>query len=223
MASILKGKRKPSEEQQVREPAAIDGALEARAEQKLEPLKVQTLSTMEDQVKERVYNRLLDVIDLSLINTLPVDQARSQIVEVCMGLIDADAAPLNSEQRRRVVSRIEDEVLGLGPLEPLLKDASISDILVNGANQVFIERRGKLELTDVHFQNDRHLLGIIDRIVSSVSRRIDESSPMVDARLADGSRVNAIIPPLALDGPSMSIRRFAVELLTMDNLVELEP
>jgi pilus assembly protein CpaF len=131
------------------------------------------------------------------------------------------SAPLNVEQRKRVVQCIEDEVLGLGPLEPLLKDPTISDILVNGASQVYIERRGKLELTDLRFNDDRHLLNIIDRIVSGVGRRIDESSPMVDARLKDGSRVNAIIPPLALDGPMLSIRRFAVELLSIDDLVKL--
>lgn len=180
-----------------------------------------TLSSLEDEVKTKVYSRLLDVLDLSLINTMPAEQARIQIREVCVNLIAADSTPLNSEQRKRVVGRIEDEILGLGPLEPLLQDPTISDILVNGANQVYVERKGKLELTDVRFQDDRHLMGIIDRIVSSVSRRIDESSPMVDARLADGSRVNAIIPPLALDGPSVSIRRFSVEMLGMDALIDL--
>jgi pilus assembly protein CpaF len=132
-----------------------------------------------------------------------------------------ESAPLNIEQRKRVIQRIEDEVLGLGPLEPLLQDSTISDILVNGPQQVYVERKGKLQLTDVRFNDDRHLMHIIDRIVSAVGRRIDESSPMVDARLKDGSRVNAIIPPLAIDGPSVSIRRFAVELLSMDDLIEL--
>jgi pilus assembly protein CpaF len=120
-----------------------------------------------------------------------------------------------------VIRSIEDEVMGLGPLEPLLADSTISDILVNGAKSVYIERAGMLELTDVEFNDDDHLMNIIDRIVSAVGRRIDESSPMVDARLADGSRVNVIIPPLALDGPMVSIRRFSVEMLGMDSLVKL--
>ncbi|MEN8259711.1 MAG: CpaF family protein, partial [Pseudomonadota bacterium] len=115
----------------------------------------------------------------------------------------------------------EDEILGLGPLEPLLADPTVSDILVNGCSRVFVERYGKLELTPLRFQNDAHLMNIIDRIVSGVGRRIDESSPMVDARLKDGSRVNAVIPPLAIDGPSVSIRRFSVERLSMDDLVQL--
>lgn len=181
----------------------------------------QTLSTLEDQCKTQIYQKLMEVIDLSLMNTLEPDVARTQIRDVCLNLLKEEQVTLNSEQRKRVVARIEDEVMGLGPLEPLLKDSTISDILVNGPNQVYIERRGKLTLTDVRFNDSQHLMGIIDRIVSAVGRRIDESSPMVDARLADGSRVNAIIPPLALDGPSVSIRRFAVELLSMEDLVTL--
>jgi pilus assembly protein CpaF len=132
-----------------------------------------------------------------------------------------ESAPLSLRQRKVIIRRIEDEIMGLGPLEPLLADKTISDILVNGAKSVYIERRGKLVKTDVTFRDDAHLLNTIDRIVSAVGRRIDESSPMVDARLKDGSRVNAIIPPLAIDGPSMSIRRFAVELLSIDDLVNL--
>jgi pilus assembly protein CpaF len=120
-----------------------------------------------------------------------------------------------------VIRTIEDEVMGLGPLEPLLADPTVSDVLVNGPKSVYVERRGKLELTDVQFHSDLHLMNIIDRIVTAVGRRIDESSPMVDARLKDGSRVNAIIPPLALDGPMLSIRRFAVELLSVDDLIRL--
>ena len=179
------------------------------------------LNAVEDEAKRAIHEQLLEVLDLALVTSMPQEQARAQIREVCMNLIDRDAAHLNGEQRKQIVGLIEDEVLGLGPLETLLRDPTISDILVNGHDQVYIERRGKLETTDVRFQDDRHLLGIIDRIVSSVGRRIDESSPMVDARLADGSRVNAIIPPLAIDGPSVSIRRFAVELLTMENLIEI--
>ena len=181
---------------------------------------ISKLSELEQEWKDRLHAQLLDVLDLSLINTLDSAQARAQIRETCSRLVEEEAAPLNFEQRRKVIDRIEDEVMGLGPLEPLLNDKSISDILVNGAKQVYIERRGKLELTEVQFNDDQHLMNIIDRIVSNVGRRVDESSPMVDARLDDGSRVNAIIPPLAIDGPSMSIRRFAVELLSMDDLIE---
>jgi pilus assembly protein CpaF len=179
------------------------------------------LSALEQEWKEQIHGRLLEVIDLSLIGTLSDEKARAQIRDISQRLMGEESAPLNVEQRKRVVQRIQDEVLGLGPLEPLLKDSTISDILVNGAKQVYVERRGKLQLTDVKFNDDRHLLNIIDRIVSNVGRRIDESSPMVDARLQDGSRVNAIIPPLAIDGPTLSIRRFAVELLSIDDLIEL--
>jgi pilus assembly protein CpaF len=180
-----------------------------------------SLSKLESEWKGRIHTRLLEVIDLSLIGSLGDEQARVQIREISQRLIAEESAPLNVEQRKRVIQRIEDEVLGLGPLEPLLQDPTISDILVNGAHRVYVERGGKLQLTDVRFNDDRHLLNIIDRIVSAVGRRIDESSPMVDARLKDGSRVNAIIPPLAIDGPTLSIRRFAVELLGMDDLIDL--
>jgi pilus assembly protein CpaF len=180
-----------------------------------------SLSRLELEWKSKIHSRLLEVIDLSLIGTLGDDQARVQIREISSRLLHEESAPLNVEQRKRVIERIEDEVLGLGPLEPLLKDSTISDILVNGAHRVYVERRGKLQLTDVRFNDDRHLMNIIDRIVSAVGRRIDESSPMVDARLKDGSRVNAIIPPLAIDGPTLSIRRFAVELLSMDDLIKM--
>jgi pilus assembly protein CpaF len=180
-----------------------------------------SLSPLENEWKMRTYAKLLEVMDLSLIGTIPVEQARAQIREISTRLLNDDSATLNMEQRKRVIRSIEDEVMGLGPLEPLLADSTISDILVNGAKSVYIERKGMLELTDVEFNDDDHLMNIIDRIVSAVGRRIDESSPMVDARLADGSRVNVIIPPLALDGPMVSIRRFSVEMLGMDNLIGL--
>jgi pilus assembly protein CpaF len=180
-----------------------------------------TLTDKEQEWKTSVHSSLLDIMDLSLISTLPEQEARSQIREITKKMLDDHSAPLSSEQRQQVIRCIEDEIMGLGPLEPLLADPSISDILVNAHDKVYVERKGKLQKTDVRFADDRHLLNIIDRIVSAVGRRIDESSPMVDARLADGSRVNAIIPPLALDGPSMSIRRFAVELLTVEDLIKL--
>jgi pilus assembly protein CpaF len=159
------------------------------------------------------------VLDLSLLATVEDNDARRQIREVCENLITEERAPLSVASRQTIIRRIEDEVLGLGPLEPLLADKSVSDILVNGPQQVYVERRGKLELTDIKFNNDSHLVNIIDRIVSAVGRRVDESSPMVDARLKDGSRVNAIIPPLALDGAVLSIRRFGVSPLRMPDLI----
>jgi pilus assembly protein CpaF len=193
-------------------PAATEGDLDDR---------MRPLTRAEKECKELVYQRLLKAMDLSLISSLPEREARSQIRGICERLINEEQAPLGLASRHTIIRRIEDEVLGLGPLEPLLCDKSVSDILVNGSGQVYVERRGRLELTDVRFNNDAHLLNIIDRIVSAVGRRIDESSPMVDARLKDGSRVNAIIPPLALDGPALSIRRFAVELLSMEDLARL--
>ena len=181
--------------------------------------RMRPLTPAEREWKESIYQRLLKVLDLSLLASADDKDARRQIKDVCEGLLAEERAPLSVASRQKIIRRIEDEVLGLGPLEPLLADKTVADILVNGPNQVYVERRGKLELTDVTFTNDAHLLNIIDRIVSAVGRRIDESSPMVDARLKDGSRVNAIIPPLALDGAVLSIRRFAVELLTIEDLI----
>jgi pilus assembly protein CpaF len=169
-----------------------------------------------------LHQELVKIMDLSLITSMDEKEARRQIREVAQRLIaDEESMPLNITARQRVVKLIEDEVLGLGPLEPLLSDPTISDILVNGYHHIYVERRGKLVPTPVRFHDNQHLMNIIDRIVSSVGRRVDESSPMVDARLEDGSRVNAIIPPLSIDGPSLSIRRFAVDLLSLDDLVRL--
>jgi pilus assembly protein CpaF len=179
------------------------------------------LTDSEVHWKQRINEKLLTILDLSLIETIGDDKARAEIRETTNNLIAEEAAPLSLRQRQREVKAIEDEVLGLGPLEPLLADKTVSDILVNGHDKIYVERRGKLEPTNASFTDHGHLMNTIDRIVSAVGRRIDESSPMVDARLKDGSRVNAIIPPLALDGAALSIRRFAVELLTIRNLVEL--
>ncbi|SEG24324.1 CpaF family protein [Vibrio hangzhouensis] len=174
------------------------------------------------EVKHYFHKKLLETLDLGLLSSLDEDVARKELHHAVQTLMaDDNEHPLSHEGRKRVLAQIEDEVFGLGPLEPLLKDSSVSDILVNGAKNVYVERRGKLDRTPYTFLDDRHLRNIIDRIVSLVGRRIDEASPMVDARLKDGSRVNAIIPPLAIDGPSVSIRRFAVDRLTMDNLLEL--
>jgi len=183
--------------------------------------RVRQLSASELEWKHRINERLLTVLDLSLLETIDESKARNEIREIALQIIVEESAPLSVKQRTVIIQRIEDEVMGLGPLEPLLADKTISDILVNGAKSVYIERHGKLEKTNVTFNDNAHLLNTIDRIVSAVGRRIDESSPMVDARLSDGSRVNAIIPPLAIDGPSVSIRRFAVELLSADDLISL--
>jgi pilus assembly protein CpaF len=167
---------------------------------------------------------LLDLLDLSLIDSLDQHLVRSQIRSVVKRILEEqeNRVPLNLTERENLFSEIEDEVLGLGPLEPFLKDDTISDVLVNTYKQIFIERFGKLELSESRFKDDTHLLKIIDKIVSSVGRRIDESSPMVDARLSDGSRVNVIIPPLAIDGPIMSIRRFGRDPLMLNDLILLK-
>ncbi|MGH8657512.1 MAG: CpaF family protein [Gammaproteobacteria bacterium] len=175
----------------------------------------------EQEWKHRVHQRLLKIMDLSLIAGVEEKKARAQIREIAHRVMNDESVPLPAVLRQRVVKQIEDEILGLGPLETLMADRTVTDILVNGHDSVFVERNGKLERTEVRFRDNLHLANIIDRIVSHVGRRIDESSPMVDARLKDGSRVNAIIPPLAIDGPMLSIRRFPVDRLKMDDLVRL--
>ncbi|NIL94129.1 MAG: CpaF family protein [Woeseiaceae bacterium] len=184
--------------------------------------RIRPLTLQEIEWKERINDRLLTVLDLSLIDTVESEKARKEIREIADRLLTEESAPLSRRQRKLIIGRIEDEVMGLGPLEPLLADSTISDILVNGFDTIYIERRGKLERTNARFTDHAHLINTIDRIVSAVGRRIDESSPMVDARLADGSRVNVIIPPLAIDGAMLSIRRFGVELLGMNNMIQLD-
>ncbi|CAI8895392.1 pilus assembly protein CpaF [Pseudomonas sp. IT-P74] len=179
------------------------------------------VTPVEAEWREKIYQQLLKVMDLSLLDSLEQAEAARQIREICQRLLDEHSAPVSTSSRQLIIKQITDEVLGLGPLEPLLADHTVSDILVNRHDSVYVERFGKLQRTDVRFRNDQHLLNIIDRIVSSLGRRIDESSPLVDARLKDGSRVNAIIPPLAIDGPSMSIRRFSVDLLNTDSLIQV--
>ena len=193
--------------------------IEADAEAGVDRLR--TLSPLEQEWKKKIYDRLLEIADLTMLASLDKGKAHAQIRDVTQRLFTEMGAPLALPQRHLLARRIEDEVLGLGPLEPLLSDPTVSDILVNGAKSVYVERRGKIEPTTITFHDDAHLMNIIDRIVSAVGRRVDESSPMVDARLADGSRVNAIIPPLAIDGPVLSIRRFAVERLGIADLLKL--
>jgi pilus assembly protein CpaF len=171
------------------------------------------------EIKHRIHNRLVESLNLGQLGTFDKNILASEIRKAVNTLLDEETTPLNREERARLAQELEFEILGLGPLEPLLRDPNISDILVNRYDQVYIERKGMLELTEVKFQDSLHLLKIINRIVSNVGRRIDESSPMVDARLPDGSRINAIIPPLALDGPMLSVRRFAVNRPSMDDLL----
>jgi len=175
------------------------------------------------ELKTRVHDRLLNLVDLSLIDTLDETLLRQEIRKLVERILfeEKNPVPLNYNERETFLREIQDEVLGLGPLEPFMQDPTVSDILVNTYKQIYVERFGKLESTEARFKNDAHLRSIIDKIVSAVGRRIDESSPMVDARLPDGSRVNAIIPPLALDGPILSIRRFAVDPLELDDLLTL--
>jgi pilus assembly protein CpaF len=175
-------------------------------------------------IKTRIHDRLIDMLDLSLLDRLEDGEMRAEIARAAEGLLweEFHNAPLNMAERRRLLAEIQDEVVGLGPLEPLIQDHTVNDILVNSYSQVYVERNGKLERTQARFRDDGHLRKIIDRIVSRVGRRIDESQPMVDARLLDGSRVNAIIPPLALDGPSLSIRKFSRDPLEIQDLIGFE-
>ncbi len=172
------------------------------------------------QVKKRIHHLLLERLDLSALEELEESVRAREIRQALAVLLEEEEEPLNLAEKTRLNRELEFEILGLGPLEPLLVDPTISDILVNRHNQVYVERRGRLELTDIRFQDNEHLLKIINKIVSNVGRRIDESIPMVDARLPDGSRVNAIIPPLALDGPILCIRRFSVQRPTLEDLIE---
>jgi len=172
------------------------------------------------QVKADLHRKILDRLDLEKLGRKTGDTAREEVLVLIRNSVNAEVVPLSFAERERLSREILDEIFGLGPLEPLLKDHTISDILVNRFDKVYIERAGKLELTGLSFKDNQHLMQIIERIVSRVGRRVDESSPMVDARLADGSRVNAIIPPLALDGACLSIRRFGRDPVTARNMIE---
>ena len=171
------------------------------------------------ELKSTIHRKLIDRLDLSTVSEISPEQLSGIIKTVVEALITAEGIPLTRAERERLVLEIQHETLGLGPLEPLLQDPEISDIMVNGPGRVYIEKHGKLHRTEVTFKDDEHLMTIIERIVSKVGRRVDESTPLVDARLPDGSRVNVIIPPLALDGPALSIRRFGIDPLRMENLI----
>jgi pilus assembly protein CpaF len=171
------------------------------------------------QIKTRVHRRILERLNLSTLDKLEREEVVATIAKVVQDLVAQEQLPLNLGERELLVRQVVDEIFGLGPLEPLMQDPDVADVLVNTHARVYVERNGKLQRTDVRFQDDKHLLQVIDRIVSAVGRRIDDSSPMVDARLPDGSRVNAIIPPLALDGPHLSIRKFKRDALSGDDLL----
>ncbi len=172
------------------------------------------------EIKVHLHQRLLDIMNLGVIDKMPRDQFRREVGEMVRDLLTEEQIPLSLNERNQLSSDILDELLGLGPIEPLLKDPTVSDVLVNTYRQVYVERNGQLEHTPVKFKDDRHLLRIINKIVAGVGRRIDESQPLVDARLPDGSRVNAIIPPLAVDGPLLSIRKFAKIPINIEKMIE---
>ncbi len=182
---------------------------------------LQTFEKVEyQQIKADLHRKILDRLDLEKLGRTPGDAAREEVLLLIRNTVNSEAVPLSFAERERLAREILDEIFGLGPLEPLLKDPTISDILINRYDRVYVERAGKLESTGLSFKDNQHLMQIIDRIVSRVGRRVDESSPMVDARLLDGSRVNAIIPPLAVDGPCLSIRRFSRDPITARNMIE---
>src|SRR5262245_17974321 len=172
------------------------------------------------ELKSRIHRQLIESLDLTKLTLLPRETVQQQIQRIVEDMLASDETPLSRQEREQLVVEVQHETFGLGPIEPLMQDPTISDILVNGPREVYVERRGKLERTRVIFRDDAHLMQVIERIVSAMGRRVDESSPMVDARLPDGSRVNAIIAPLALDGPVLSIRRFAVEPYRVSDLIQ---
>jgi pilus assembly protein CpaF len=171
------------------------------------------------ELKTRVHRQLIERLDLTKLNLLPLESVQQQIRRIVEDMLVEDGTPLSRQERDQIVVEVQHETFGLGPIEPLMQDPTVNDILVNGPRDIYVERRGKLQKTSAIFRDNAHLMQIIERIVSAVGRRVDESSPMVDARLKDGSRVNAIIPPLALDGPVLSIRRFAIDPFKMNDLL----
>jgi pilus assembly protein CpaF len=185
-----------------------------------QPLPAQVARTDFGAVKAAIHRKLIQKLNLDRLTEVNRDDVRREVTQILEALVVGESTPMNLQERERLATEVLDEVFGLGPLEPLLADPTISDILVNTHKRVYVERRGILEMTSIQFRDDIHLMSIIDRIVSAVGRRVDESSPMVDARLADGSRVNAIIPPLAVDGPCLSIRRFGRDPLTSEDLLQ---
>src|SRR5579875_3014559 len=176
-------------------------------------------SSQYQELKFSIHRKLLDRINLEAVYAMPGDRVRQEIRPSVAKLVSEEKTPLSMGEKDRLIEEVLDEVFGLGPIEPLLRDKTVSDILVTTPRLIYVERRGKLEQTNIEFKDDAHLMRIIERVVSRVGRRIDESSPMVDARLPDGSRVNAVIPPLAVDGPLLSIRRFGTDPLQPADLL----
>ncbi|WP_447968941.1 CpaF family protein [Nitrospira sp. M1] len=172
-----------------------------------------------EDLKGRLHRQVIEALDLSVVATLDQSLLKGELSNLVEKFLEQEPVPLNAREREQLITEIQWEVMGLGPLEPLLQDPTVNDILVNRADQIYVERAGKLQPTDIKFRDETHLRKIIEKIVSAIGRRVDESSPMVDARLSDGSRVNAIIPPLALDGSSISIRKFSKDKLQIDDLV----
>lgn len=210
----------PSRERPPPPPAADEA--EATAHRPRETAASEAASRDIEELKYQLHGKLVEQLRPEIINTIPESRRRGELRKIVEPFVDAEAPLLNLPKRRQLIEELLDETLGFGPLEQLLKDPSISDILVNGANEVWVERHGNLEKSDIRFRNNQHLLQVIDRIVSKVGRRVDEMSPMVDARLSDGSRVNAIIPPLALRGPALSIRRFGARPIRLTDLLQLK-
>jgi len=174
------------------------------------------------ELKHRLHRLVIEALDLTIVSKLDPDLLKTELSNLVEHLLEQESAPLNSREREQLISEIQNEVMGLGPIEPLVQDPTINDILVNRCDRIYVERAGKLELTNVRFRDEAHLRKVIDKIVTGVGRRIDESSPMCDCRLLDGSRVNAIIPPLALDGSSLSIRKFSKDKLQIEDLVNTQ-
>ena len=187
-----------------------------------EPLAPRSSTWRFDQIRAQIHREMLAEMDLRRFESIPLDLLKRELQSLAERLISAKNVPVNEAELRQIVQGIQNEMLGLGPIEPLLSDPSVSDILVNGPHQIYVERKGRIEPSPITFDDDTHLMRVIERIVSRVGRRIDETNPMVDARLPDGSRVNAVIPPLAIDGPQLSIRRFAVIPYTLPDLLDLE-
>src|SRR5438445_1761695 len=184
----------------------------------MSPIVTTTARTDFGSVKAAIHRKLIQKLNLDKLTDVNREEVRREVSLILEGIVHGESAPMNLQERERLVQEVLDEVFGLGPLEPLLADPTVSDILVNTYKRVFVERKGMLEPTSVQFRDDVHLMGIIDRIVSAICRRVDESSPMIYARLLDGSRVNAIIPPLSVDGPCLSIRRFGRQRVTAEDL-----
>jgi pilus assembly protein CpaF len=184
------------------------------------PITISAARTDYSGIKTAIHRKLIQKLNLEKLSEIKREDVRREVTQILESLVVGESAPMNLQERERLSQEVLDEVFGLGPLEPLLADPTVSDILVNTYKRVYVERRGILEATPVQFRDDAHLMSIIDRIVSAIGRRVDESSPMVDARLADGSRVNAIIPPLAVDGPCLSIRRFGHDRLMAEDLLQ---